>query len=35
MDSHRVRMQPRRFDDRTFLLLNRGFHWVQEIPFNR
>ncbi len=25
----------RRVDPKTFLLLNRGFHWVQEYPLNR
>ena len=25
----------RRLDENRFLLINRGFHWVQELPFNR
>ena len=25
----------RRFDEQQYLLLNRGFNWVQERPFNR
>lgn len=35
MDGHKVRMQLRLFDRQKFLLISRGFHWVQEIPFNR
>jgi hypothetical protein len=25
----------RRFDEKQYLLLNRGFQWIQERPFNR
>jgi hypothetical protein len=25
----------RRIDENRFLLMNRGFHWIQEQPFNR
>lgn len=32
-DSVAVRL--RRVDERRFLLLTRGFHWIQEQPFNR
>jgi hypothetical protein len=28
-------MQLRREDEKKFLLSSRGFHWVQEYPFNR
>ena len=35
MDGHRVAMELRLVDRGTFLLVNRGFHWVQERPFNR
>ena len=35
MDGHRVAMELRLVDRETFLLVNRGFHWVQERPFNR
>jgi hypothetical protein len=35
MDGHRVGMELRALDRETFLLVNRGFHWVQERPFNR
>lgn len=32
-DSVRIRLK--RFDEKNFLLMNRGFHWVSELPFNR
>jgi hypothetical protein len=32
-DSLHVRM--RRIDEKTFLLLSRGYHWINEFPFNR
>lgn len=35
MDGHTVRMETRLFDRNRFLLVSRGFHWVQETPFNR
>ena len=35
MDGHKVRMQMQLFDRKKFLLVTRGFHWVQENPFNR
>jgi hypothetical protein len=35
MNGHRVHMALRLFDDQQFLLKSRGFHWVQEYPFNR
>jgi hypothetical protein len=35
MDSHKVHMQLRLVDRNKFLLVNRGFHWIQENPFNR
>jgi hypothetical protein len=35
MDSHRIHMQLQLQDRNKFLLVNRGFHWVQEYPFNR
>jgi hypothetical protein len=28
-------METRRVDHTQFLLISRGFHWVQEFPFNR
>jgi hypothetical protein len=35
MDGHKVHMQLELFDRKKFLLVSRGFHWVQENPFNR
>lgn len=35
MDSHKLHMQLQLLDREKFLLVNRGFHWVQENPFNR
>lgn len=35
MDSHKIHMQLRLVDRNKFLLGNRGFHWIQEYPFNR
>ena len=35
MDGHKVHMQLQLFDRKKFLLVSRGFHWVQEKPFNR
>ena len=35
MDSHRVHMQLQLLDRNKLLLVNRGFHWIQEYPFNR
>jgi uncharacterized membrane protein YphA (DoxX/SURF4 family) len=35
MDNHKVNMQLHLFDRNKFLLVNRGFHWIQEYPFNR
>jgi hypothetical protein len=25
----------KRYDEKKFLLMNRGFHWINEAPFNR
>jgi hypothetical protein len=33
--THAVHMDTRLVDHTRFLLLSRGFHWVQEFPFNR
>lgn len=30
-----IRVQFKRFGENDFLLMNRGFHWVSETPFNR
>jgi len=35
MDGHQTRARLVRYDEGKFLLKNRGFHWVQEFPFNR
>jgi hypothetical protein len=35
MDGHKIHMQLQLIDRNKFLLVNRGFHWVQEFPFNR
>jgi hypothetical protein len=35
MDNHKVHMQLQLFDRKKFLLVSRGFHWVQEYPFIR
>jgi len=35
LDGHKVVMQLRQFDRNKFLLVSRGFHWVQEKPLNR
>jgi len=35
MDSHKIRMQLQLVDRSKFMLVSRGFHWVQEYPFNR
>ena len=35
MDGRKVHMQLQLFDRKKFLLLSRGFHWIQEHPFNR
>jgi hypothetical protein len=34
-DGHRIHAGLRRTDPSQFLLTNRGFHWVNEFPFNR
>jgi hypothetical protein len=35
MDSHKIHMQLQLYDRNKFMLVNRGFHWIQEYPFNR
>jgi uncharacterized membrane protein YphA (DoxX/SURF4 family) len=35
MGGQKIRMQLRLFDRNKFLLVSRGFHWIQEYPFNR
>lgn len=35
MDSHTIQMKLQLVDHKKFLLVSRGFHWIQEYPFNR
>ena len=35
MDGHKIHLETRLFDRSRFLLMSRGFNWVQEGPFNR
>jgi hypothetical protein len=35
MDGHTIHMQLQLVDRDKFLLVNRGFHWIQEYPYNR
>jgi hypothetical protein len=35
MDGHNIEMRTTRLDRGDFLLVTRGFNWVQEYPFNR
>ena len=35
MNGHKVQMQLKREDETRLLLPSRGFHWVQEYPFNQ
>lgn len=35
LEGRRTKAKLVRFDENEFLLKNRGFHWVQEFPFNR
>ena len=35
LDGRKLHLQLRLFDREKFLLVSRGFHWVQEYPFNR
>ena len=35
LDGHSLRMKTELVDHTKFLLVSRGFHWVQEYPFNR
>jgi hypothetical protein len=35
MDNHKIQMQLKLFDRNKFLLVSRGFHWIQEYPFYR
>jgi hypothetical protein len=35
MDNHQVHVELQLTDRNKFLLVRRGFHWIQEFPFNR
>lgn len=35
MDGHKIHAQLELFDIRKFLLVSRGFHWIQDHPFNQ
>jgi uncharacterized membrane protein YphA (DoxX/SURF4 family) len=35
MDGHKIQMQLKLFDRDKFTLVNRGFHWINEYPFQR
>jgi uncharacterized membrane protein YphA (DoxX/SURF4 family) len=35
MDGHKLHLELRLYDRNKFLLVSRGFHWVQQAPFNR
>jgi hypothetical protein len=35
MDGHQLHMQLHLIDRSKFPLVGRGFHWIQEYPFNR
>jgi hypothetical protein len=35
MDGHKIHMQMQLLERTKFLLVSRGFHWIQEAPFNR
>jgi hypothetical protein len=34
-DGRQIRVELKKQPDRSFPLQTRGFHWVQELPFNR
>jgi len=34
MDGHTFHMQLKLMDRNRFMLINRGFHWIQEYPFS-
>jgi uncharacterized membrane protein YphA (DoxX/SURF4 family) len=35
MDGHKIQMQMKLLDRDKFVLVNRGFHWINEYPFQR
>jgi hypothetical protein len=35
MDGHKLHFQLKRMDHNELELISRGFHWIQEYPYNR
>jgi hypothetical protein len=35
MDGHAIHIELQLLDRNKFLLVSRGFHWIQESPYNR
>jgi len=35
MDGHQIHMQLKLFDRNKLTLVNRGFHWINDYPFQR
>ena len=35
LDGKTIRAKLHKTDPRSFLLISRGFHWINEYPFNR
>jgi hypothetical protein len=35
LNDRKIRMETHLFPRENFLLVNRGFNWIQELPFNR
>jgi hypothetical protein len=35
MDGKAISASLKRAPEKTYELMNRGFHWIQELPFNR
>ena len=35
LDGNPISMELREIEPTKFLLMNRGFHWINEFPFNR
>jgi hypothetical protein len=35
LNGRKIRMETHLFPRENFLLVNRGFNWIQELPFNR
>ncbi len=35
LDGRKIKARMRRVETSDFLLISRGFHWINEYPFNR